>query len=513
MTHGMTSRIKPSAILCLLLCSAAVVRAQTYTVSTLFSFPGPNTGPLGVAVDSRGNIYASGSFATYPNAPGVAQIFAPTASGGNGSAVVLAGGTLNGFLDGTGPAAEFSTPEGLSTDSTGSIYLADVLANENATIRKIVPADGVVTTLSGLGGNTQLYDNANGVAVGASGNIYVSAVGGNSGPLAQYVLGGTPSIIPIGPITDMQDGGQQVTSNACYGVAVDSSNSLYAAIVSVGPYNAPTSGPTQLYVLKITGSSTTQLFALPLGSNSQLEPYSGSLGLNGTVPIAVDSTGNIYVGWYGNLYVYSGGAGPTQVATLGGPIVGLSTDSAGRIYVASGPPGYPGSGVGAGQISVVAPPGVAPLPSTPAPTPTPNPALHLINISTRAFVGTAGNIAITGFVASGSGTNQFLIRGVGPTLSQFAVSGVLAQPVLIVYNSAGTQIATNSGWGTNSNPALISAATTAAGAFSLPSGSADSVLLLTLAPGAYTAQVSGLNNTTGTALVEVYELPTPTPTP
>jgi hypothetical protein len=321
----------------------------------------------------------------------------------------------------------------------------------------------------------------------------------------------------------MQDGGQQVNSNACYGIAVDSSNSLYVAIVATGPYNAPTFGPTQLYVLKINGSTITQLFALPLGTNPQLEPYSDNLGaLYGTVPIAVDSTGNIYVGWYGNLYLYNAGTGPTQIAAIGGPIVGLSTDSAGRVYVANGPPGYPGSGVGAGQISVVAPPGVTPLPSTPNPTPTPTPtptpvsgpALHLINVSTRAFVGTAGNVAIAGFVVSGSASaEQFLIRGVGPSLSQFSVSGVLAKPVLTLYNSTGTQIATNTGWGTSSNATQISAAFTATGAFSLPSGSADSALLLSLAPGAYTAQVSGLNNTTGTALVEVYEVPTPTPTP
>jgi hypothetical protein len=511
--------MKFSAVLFSLLCSATGVSAQTYSVSTLFTFPGVNTGPLGVAVDSRGNIYASGNFLTYPNAPGIAQIFAPASNGANGSATVFAGGTLNGFQDGTGPAAEFSTPEGLSTDSSGNIYLADVLANESATIRKIAPPGGTVTTLSGLSGNTQQYDNATGVAIGASGNIYVSAVGGNSGPLAQYVLGGSPSLISVGTIVDMQDGGQAVAGNACYGVAVDSSNSLYVTIVAAGPYSAPTFGPTQLYVLKISGSTVTQLFALPQGTNPQLEPYSDNLGaLDGTVPIAVDGTGKIYVGWFGNLYLYDGGSGPTQIASIGGPIVGLSTDSSGRIYVASGPPGYPAAGIGAGQISVVAPPGVAPLPSAPTPTPTPTPVsnsnIKLINISARCYVGTGGNVAIAGFVVSGSASaDRFLIRAVGPTLSQFSVSGVLAQPVLTLYNSSGTQIATNTGWGTNSNASEISAAFAATGAFILPSGSADSALLLNLAPGSYTAQVSGLNNTTGTALAEVYEVPTPTPTP
>ena len=162
--------------------------------------------------------------------------------------------------------------------------------------------------------------------------------------------------------------------------------------------------------------------------------------------------------------------------------------------------------------------GMAP---TPTPTPTSSssgaqaaaPATQFINISTRAYVGTGGSIAIAGFVISGSSPEQVLIRGVGPTLSQFSVSGVLAQPVLTVFDSSGTQVATNTGWGSNSNPSLISAAFTATGAFNLPSGSADSALVLSLAPGSYTAQLSGLNNSTGNALIEVYQMPAPTPSP
>lgn len=138
--------------------------------------------------------------------------------------------------------------------------------------------------------------------------------------------------------------------------------------------------------------------------------------------------------------------------------------------------------------------------------PFPVPAGQLVNISCRAYVGTGSNIGIAGFVVSGTANEQVLIRGVGPTLSEFSVGGVLAQPVLTVFNSTGTEIASNVGWGTNSNAAAISAAFATAGAFVLPIGSADSALLLSLAPGAYTAQVSGLNNTTGDALIEVYQI-------
>ena len=135
-------------------------------------------------------------------------------------------------------------------------------------------------------------------------------------------------------------------------------------------------------------------------------------------------------------------------------------------------------------------------------------ATRLTNISTRAQVGTGGNLEIAGFVVSGApgSTEQLLVRGVGPTLAQFGVTGVLTQPVLTLFNSSGAMVATNTGWGTNSNAAQIAATSGTVGAFALPIGSADSALLISLAPGAYTAQVSGQNTTTGVALAEVYEV-------
>jgi hypothetical protein len=143
------------------------------------------------------------------------------------------------------------------------------------------------------------------------------------------------------------------------------------------------------------------------------------------------------------------------------------------------------------------------------------PSATLGNVSCRAYVGTGTNVAIAGFVVTGQAGSgvQVLIRGVGPSLSQFALTGALAQPVLALFDSAGRPIAANTGWGTNPSPSDISSAAAAAGAFALPAGSADSALVVTLPPGNYTAQVSGLNNTTGTALIEVYSVPLQTPPP
>ena len=134
----------------------------------------------------------------------------------------------------------------------------------------------------------------------------------------------------------------------------------------------------------------------------------------------------------------------------------------------------------------------------------PGSGARLSNVSARAQVGTGGGILIAGFAISGNVPRQVLIRGVGPALANFGVTGVLANPRLDLFRGS-TVMQSNDDWG--GAPAL-SAAFTQTGAFMLPSGaSRDAALLLTLTPGSYTAQVSGVNNTTGVALVEVYELP------
>jgi hypothetical protein len=130
----------------------------------------------------------------------------------------------------------------------------------------------------------------------------------------------------------------------------------------------------------------------------------------------------------------------------------------------------------------------------------------LVNLSTRAQVGTGANILIPGFEIGGTGTETLLIRADGPALSQFGVQGVLAQPSLTVFDSTGTPVASNAGWGTNPNPSLVSNAAISAGAFPLEAGSADCALVVSLPNGSYTAEVSGVGGTTGVALAEIYEI-------
>ncbi len=128
---------------------------------------------------------------------------------------------------------------------------------------------------------------------------------------------------------------------------------------------------------------------------------------------------------------------------------------------------------------------------------------RLVNISARTQVGTGGDILIAGFNVGGTGTRRLLIRAVGPTLGAFGVTGALTDPRLEIYAGANV-VASNDNWDAAATPLALQ---TAVGAFALTAGSRDAVISVNLAPGGYTAQVSGVGGTTGVALVEVYELP------
>lgn len=133
---------------------------------------------------------------------------------------------------------------------------------------------------------------------------------------------------------------------------------------------------------------------------------------------------------------------------------------------------------------------------------------RLINVSALTHAGTGAEVLITGFAIAGTTPKSVLIRGIGPTLAAFGVGGVLADPKLDLFRSgSGEATATNDNWGAAANAAQIATAAAGVGAFALAPDSKDAVLLLTLPPGSYTAQVSGGGGESGLALVEVYEVP------
>jgi hypothetical protein len=127
-------------------------------------------------------------------------------------------------------------------------------------------------------------------------------------------------------------------------------------------------------------------------------------------------------------------------------------------------------------------------------------ASHLSFCWTRGTVSSGDNVLIGGFIVTGTDPKTMVLRALGPSLSGFGLSGVLTDPVLSVYNSSRTVIATNDDWQTD-----IGAEFMLANGFA-PTNPSESATLQTLAPGAYTVVVTGKDSTPGISLFELYDL-------
>jgi len=123
---------------------------------------------------------------------------------------------------------------------------------------------------------------------------------------------------------------------------------------------------------------------------------------------------------------------------------------------------------------------------------------HLANISTRGFVNTGQGQLIGGFIITG-GPKLVLVRALGPSLASQGVTPVLQNPVLKLMSGA-TELRSNDDWQDESNSDDIIATTIP------PLNPSEASILVRLEPGAYTAVVTGANDSTGIALSEVYEI-------
>jgi sugar lactone lactonase YvrE len=508
--------------------------------------------PTGIAVDHSGNIYV----ADYGN--NEVRMVTPA-----GVVTTIAGSTASGSSDGTGRVASFDGPAGVGVDSSGNIFVAD---SGNSTIRKIDPT-GYVTTVGGSAGVT---DNVDGLAalsrfntpgdvtIDGTGIVYVAdslnstirriVPGLNSAPfftvqpvsdtvtagasvtLAAGTAGEEPlsfqwnfngsaisgATLPTYTITSVQQsnaGTYTLTITNAEGSATSS-----AATLTVNAASTPTNPAAQGRLVNIscrasvqTGSGITIagfVIAGPAGSTKEvlIRGVGPTLGefmitdyLAAPTITLLDSSGTVITsnsGWE-NL----GQASAAAISAAESSLTFALTSTADTAMIQNLKPGsYTVEFSGIGATTGVGLVEVYELNSADVST--------LSNISTRAQVGTGANIVIAGFVVHGTAPAKVLIRGVGPTLgiSPYNVSGFLSQPILTVFDSTNTQIATNTGWENQTDPAAITAADSEV-TFALPSGSADSALVMTLNPGTYTAQVTGANGTTGIALVEVYQLP------
>jgi sugar lactone lactonase YvrE len=468
--------------------------------------------------------------------------------------------------DGTGAAARFFNPLGIAVDTKGYVYVAD---SGNDTIRRVTP-DGVVTTLAGSAGVLGSQDGAGaaarfnspyGIAVDSSGNLFVAdsrnntiRVGTSNATLSVVA---EPSFASL-PASQVIAGNGTVVFRA-------SSNTTPAPSYQWYFDGAPIAGAIQptLLVTGATGANAgyydcvaTNSLGVTTANSATLTvistPDPGRL-INISVRSAVGQGGNVLIGGFvvggadttGGLPVLVRASGPalTQFGVPGVlPDPELQLSGAGGLALTNS--GWAGSAqvsetaaaVGAftwmdptskdaalvetlsggpytALISGVSgDTGVALIEVYDATaqgaysTTTP----RLINISGRAQVGTGASILIAGFVIGGTTSETVLIRAAGPAIaaSPFGVSGTLRDPDLQLYAAKGdgtaTLLAANIGWGGDPQ---VSTTAASVGAFSWgTAASADSALIVTLAPGAYIAEVSGAGGDTGVALVEVYEV-------
>jgi hypothetical protein len=127
----------------------------------------------------------------------------------------------------------------------------------------------------------------------------------------------------------------------------------------------------------------------------------------------------------------------------------------------------------------------------------------LANISTRAFVGTADNILIAGFILGGNGgLDKILVRGIGPSLTGFGVPSALADPTLELRDQNGVLLLANDNWQEDPTMPVFPPGLQ-------PTHPLESAMMVALPPGPYTALLAGVNSGTGVGLVEVYDLGSP----
>jgi|GEM_PF-837045 len=140
--------------------------------------------------------------------------------------------------------------------------------------------------------------------------------------------------------------------------------------------------------------------------------------------------------------------------------------------------------------------------ATPSPTPgaTPTPSPQALNISTRMRVETGNNVLIGGFIVTGSALKNVAVRGVGPSLGQFGIPDVLADPTLQLRDNSGALVMQNDNW--QDDPSQASQLTALGLALQDPN---ESGIVASLSPSAYTAILAGKNGGTGVGLVEIYD--------
>lgn len=443
-----------------------------------------------------------------------------------------------GYADGTGSAARFNAPSDMTTDAAGNIYVAD---RGNYVVRKVTPA-GVVTTLAGsfpASGSPQSVDGTGSAArFGPMGSITCEPTTGNLFVSEDLVVrkitaDGTVTTLNLPPKASLR--GKLIagpSGNLLGAVAVNigtDTTKLYATqvwqITPAGIATVVAGRIDQPGFIQNDGTGAAMNFpnlrSLAMAPDGRIFALSGvnslqtiAVGTPNRAPAAgpadpVSTPGNQPVAFP---LPASDPDGDPLTYTITGTTGGVATtlaSSGGTMGTFIPNPGFTGSGSMSYSVSDgyatsnIVTVGITVTPAVSSTDTT------LANISTRNRVSSGNNVLIAGFVITGDANTPkpVLIRAVGPSLASQGVAQPLASPVITLSKYAAPQsIILGAGSVVLAkDKAAISALATLTGAFALPDGSNDEVLLTALTPGVYSATVSGRDAGDGICLLEVYD--------
>lgn len=450
--------------------------------------------PVGLAVSSAGLVYVADT--------GSDTVRCITSSG----VVVTLAGTAGifGGLDGYGGAARFNQPMGLAVDSSGKLYVADAANNTIRLGAAVLPLAAQPVSQTVASGSTVVFRVAVSSATTASYQWFLNGVALSGATGATLVISGAGAANAGNYTATVTTAGGAATSSAA-NLTIAAPTANVGRLINLSVLAPAGSGGQLLTVGFVTGGSGTSgaqsLLIRATGPALAGLGVSGVLAdptltvLSGQTPVASNDNWGAPASNGSAVTAADGATGAFPLTNSASLDAALVTSLANGGYTAQVRGNGTSFGLTLAEVYDNTPVG-AYNPSSP----------RLTNLSSISSVSLNGSLT-AGFVIGGTTARTVLIRAIGPALAGFGVGGPMPDPQLTLHtsvNGTDTLLASNAAWGGDPQTAAVMLS---AGAFSLAASSHDSVILLTLAPGSYTAVAASSSGSAGAALLEIYEIP------